>query len=130
MHVLGQFQLPVETGQEDTAASLLQQLEVLNTALVQERAKRISLEDEIDTFQVQNDPSETFPDLAAKLAEVKSLAEDFARQRESLEKRLQEERALRQSEQMKLEKAQKKLRVIKEKLGQALGGLSVEQMPQ
>ena len=118
--MLGQFQLPMESSQDETATSLLQQLEVLNTALRQERAKRISLEDEIDTFQVQNDASETFPELATQLAEIKAQAEEFARQREDLEKRLQQEKALRASEQLKLERAHKKLKVIKEKLGQAL----------
>jgi len=129
-HMLGQFQLPTESGQDETAASLLQQLEVLNTALRQERAKRISLEDEIDTFQVQNDASETFPELAAQLAEIKAQAEDFARQREDLEKRLRQEKVLRESEQHKLEKAQSKLKVIKEKLGQALCGLTPGQLAQ
>jgi chromosome segregation ATPase len=122
--MLSQFYVPEEDGQEESPASLLEQLQVLNTALREERAKRISLEDEIDSFQVGHEYSDCLPELLVQLETMKKQAEECAMQREEMEKKLEEQRKMRELEENRLAKAQNKLKAIKQKLGQVLAGLN------
>lgn len=105
-------EMVIESRQEAPNSASNEELGEVEEELKQEKAQRTSFEVLLDGFQVSNEAA----NLSSQLTEATAQTAYLAIQLEALEKSLQEEKDIRHRTQIQLQKAQKRLKTIKEKL--------------